>query len=48
MISDNALIAFECFDAIQRSKKGENSFCAYKIDLSKAYDRFDWGFLEEP
>jgi hypothetical protein len=45
LISDNALIAFECFHAIHRSKKEENSFCAYKLDLSKAYDRVDWKFL---
>jgi hypothetical protein len=46
LISDNALIAFECFHAIQRNKKPDNSFCAYKMDLSKAYDRVDWRFLE--
>jgi hypothetical protein len=46
LISDNALIAFECFHAIHRSRKGEDSFFAYKMDLSKAYDRVDWEFLE--
>jgi hypothetical protein len=46
LISDNALIAFECFHAIHRSKQGDESFCAYKMDLSKAYDRVDWKFLE--
>jgi hypothetical protein len=46
LISDNALIAFECFHAIHRSKNGEHSFCAYKLDLTKAYDRVDWDFLE--
>jgi hypothetical protein len=46
LISDNALIAFECFHAIHRSKNGDESFCAYKLDLSKAYDRVDWEFLE--
>jgi hypothetical protein len=28
LISDNALIAFECFHTIHRFKKGEESFCA--------------------
>ncbi|KAM0925791.1 hypothetical protein ACQ4PT_003954 [Festuca glaucescens] len=47
LISDNALIAFECFHAIQRNKKPSESFCAYKMDLSKAYDRVNWTFLKE-
>jgi hypothetical protein len=46
LISDNALVAFECFHAIHRTNKEEESFCAYKLDLSKAYDRVDWRFLE--
>jgi hypothetical protein len=46
LISDNALIAFECFHAIQRNRKQDDSYCAYKLDLSKAYDRVDWWFLE--
>jgi hypothetical protein len=46
LILDNALIAFEFFHAIHRCKKGDESFCAYKMDLSKAYDRVDWKFLE--
>lgn len=45
MISDNALIAFECLHAIQRGQNEE--FCAYKLDLSKVYDRVDWGFLKK-
>lgn len=44
LITVNALIAFECIHAIQRPS-GKN-YCAYKLDLSKAYDRVDWGFLK--
>ena len=44
MITDNALIAFECIHAIQRTNGEE--FCAYKLDLSKAYDHVDCGFSE--
>ena len=45
MMTDNALVAFECFHTIEHCKKEQDSFCAYKLDLSKAYDRVDWDFL---
>lgn len=44
LITDNALVAFECFHAIQRGKGQAKDFCAYKLDLSKAYDRVDWKY----
>jgi hypothetical protein len=44
MITDNALIAFECFHYLQKNKNPDNAACAYKLDLSKAYD---WHFLEQ-
>ena len=47
MIMDNALLAFECRHFMQHEKKQENNYCAYKLDLSKAYDRVDWEFLEQ-
>ncbi|EEC84864.1 hypothetical protein OsI_31997 [Oryza sativa Indica Group] len=47
MITDNALLAFECFHSIQRNKSPGKAACAYKLDLSKAYDRVDWSFLEQ-
>jgi hypothetical protein len=46
LITDNAVIAFECFHKIQGSKNPNDTHCAYKLDLSKAYDRVDWNFLE--
>jgi hypothetical protein len=46
MITDNAIIAFECFHKIQHSKNSRDNHYAYKLDLAKAYDRVDWGFLE--
>jgi hypothetical protein len=45
-ITDNALIAFECVHALQRSNGRRGDFCVYKLDLSKAYDHVDWGFLK--
>ena len=47
LITDNALLAFECLHFIQHEKNPENSYCAYKLDLSKAYDRIYWGFLKQ-
>jgi hypothetical protein len=46
-ITDNAIIAFECAHEIQRSNGRRGDFCAYKLHLSKAYDRVDWGFLKQ-
>lgn len=45
MITDNALIAFECMHTINSSNDARSEFCAYKLDLSNAYDRVDWSFL---
>ena len=45
LITDNAFVAFECFHAIEHCSKVHESFCAYKLDSSKAYDRVDWDFL---
>jgi hypothetical protein len=47
MISDNAIIAFECIHSLQKGSKDAGKFCAYKLDLMKAYDRVDWNYLEE-
>ena len=46
IITDNALASFECFHFIEHNTNPGKNFYAYKIDLSKAYDRVDWGFLE--
>jgi hypothetical protein len=46
LITDNTIIAFECFHAIMNSNGGSNDFSALKLDLSKAYDRVDWMYLE--
>jgi hypothetical protein len=46
LITDNVLIAFECLHAIRHGNKDSKRFGAYKLDLTKAYDHVDWGFLE--
>jgi hypothetical protein len=47
LITDNALLAFECLHYMEHGASANNSFCAYKLDFSKAYDRVDWTFLED-
>lgn len=48
LISDNAIVAFEVMHFIQQEKNPSRELAnyAYKLDLSKAYDRVDWTFLE--
>jgi hypothetical protein len=47
LITDNALVAFECLHFIEQNTNMSKNFCAYKLDLSKAYDRVDWDFLKK-
>jgi hypothetical protein len=44
-ILDNALIAIEVIHALKRKTQGRRGELALKIDISKAYDKVDWGFL---
>ncbi|XP_058749172.1 uncharacterized protein LOC131622119 [Vicia villosa] len=44
-ILDNAMIAFEVVHALKHRTTGNNAQLALKIDISKAYDCVDWGFL---
>jgi hypothetical protein len=47
LITDNALLAFECLHYMEQGVTKGDPYCAYKLDLSKAYDRVDWVFLED-
>lgn len=45
LLTDNALIAFEINHYMKRRTQGVNGV-VLKIDVSKAYDRLEWCFLE--
>ena len=47
LITDNILVAYECFHYLRKKKTGREGFLGLKLDMSKAYDRVEWGFLEE-
>lgn len=46
LITDNALIAFEVFHAMKNNRSPNNISFALKLDMSKAYNRIEWSFLE--
>lgn len=46
LLTDNALIAYEVNHYMRRRTRGKNGLVALKIDISKAYDRLEWNFVE--
>jgi hypothetical protein len=46
LITNNALIAFECLHAINHGNSNSTRYGAYKLDLTKAYNCVDWRFSE--
>ncbi|KAF7133128.1 hypothetical protein RHSIM_Rhsim09G0148600 [Rhododendron simsii] len=46
MISDNIILVQEALHYMKNQRYGGNRSVAMKLDMSKAYDRVEWGFVE--
>ena len=47
LITDNVLIAFETLHHMHNQRSGRVGSMAPELDMSKAYDRVEWGFLKQ-
>ncbi|XP_075675045.1 uncharacterized protein LOC142644284 [Castanea sativa] len=47
LITDNVLVAHELMNHINRKKKGKCGEMALKLEMSKAYNRVEWGCLKQ-
>ncbi|XP_075498859.1 uncharacterized protein LOC142537187 [Primulina tabacum] len=47
LILDNVIVGFECMHWIRNNQKAKSGIAALKLDMSKAYDRVEWIFLQK-
>lgn len=46
LITDNIMVAFAVMHYMKWKTKGKEAWIALKLDMSKAYDRVEWNFLQ--
>lgn len=46
LITDNIMVAYEVMHFMKRKTTGKQGWMALKIDMSKAYNRVEWNYLE--
>jgi hypothetical protein len=46
LIIDNTIVAFEALHTMDVKLKGRKGYMTLKLDISKAYDRVEWDYLE--
>ena len=47
LITDNVIIIYECLHKIRHSKGKRNGLVALKLDINKAYNKIEYGFLNQ-
>ena len=46
LISDNVMVVFETLHYMRNHSSGSIGYMVFKLDMSKAYDRVEWQYME--